>query len=372
MKVSENGTQFDRYGAFWIGGVELLRTTTAEPTADGIEWAVEKDVTLYMEYLRSEHTAYLSIPNNIDKTYTGIPLVSISLTFYSIESSDATEASSYTALPPPTFPTILPLSNNPGNWSALAVTSSANLSYFVTLPYDGVVGVEIEVMASAHGCEEFWYTNVDNNTVADHIGLCGGGVYRELQVYVDGKLAGSTYPFPVVYTGGINPLLWRPLTGIMSFDIPAYSFDLSPFVLGDGLQHKIMLTVKGVSPVDEGGVWYVDATLLLFRDVTAAPVSGGLTAHSDAYADVQVQSGYTPAGYAWITNGTHDYTNTGVIKLGNGRSMELSTSGRLKAVNSNLLSDRAATQSTSGFLWAEAAVVGVMERQAATTRTLSS
>lgn len=25
------GVQFDRYGAFWFGGVELLRTTTPEP-----------------------------------------------------------------------------------------------------------------------------------------------------------------------------------------------------------------------------------------------------------------------------------------------------------------------------------------------------
>ena len=35
------GVQFDRYGALWLGEVELLRTTTPEPSPDGIEWRIE-------------------------------------------------------------------------------------------------------------------------------------------------------------------------------------------------------------------------------------------------------------------------------------------------------------------------------------------
>jgi len=41
-------------------------------------------------------------------------------------------------------------------------------------------------------------------------------------VFVDGQLSAIAMPFPVIYTGGINPLLWRPLTGMMSFDIPSH------------------------------------------------------------------------------------------------------------------------------------------------------
>jgi len=41
------GVQFDRYGALWLGGFELLRLTTPEPSPDGISWHVEKDVTDY-------------------------------------------------------------------------------------------------------------------------------------------------------------------------------------------------------------------------------------------------------------------------------------------------------------------------------------
>ena len=52
-------------------------------------------------------------------------------------------------------------------------------------------------------------------------GACAGGTYREIQLYVDGQLAGALYPFPTIYTGGVCPLLWRPLTGIYSFNVRA-------------------------------------------------------------------------------------------------------------------------------------------------------
>ena len=39
------GRQFDRIFGVWLGGVELLRSCTAEPRASGIVWTVQKDVT---------------------------------------------------------------------------------------------------------------------------------------------------------------------------------------------------------------------------------------------------------------------------------------------------------------------------------------
>ena len=90
----------------------------------------------------------------------------------------------------------------------------------------------------------------------------GGGSYRQIEVYIDGLAAGILYPFPVVYTGGVNPLLWRPLTGIYSFNIPPYEFDLTPFagVLNDGKAHQLSIVVLGNS--DEGS-WFVDPVLRL-------------------------------------------------------------------------------------------------------------
>lgn len=307
-------------------------------------WRVEKDVTSYLNWLLTEQTAYLSIPNNIDSIYTGIPLVNISLTFYGSDASNP---------PAEGLPTILPVSSAPANWNALEVTDGSNLTYTVTVPHNDVVGATLELMASPHGCEEFWYTNIDNEEAASKYGLCGGGVYRELQVYVDGILAGATYPMIVVYTGGINPFLWRPLTGIMSFDIPAYSFDLTPFVLGDGKAHEITVTVLGGDA--EGGMWYLDAALKLYRDASSAPVTGGLLEHTDSGSNVTVASGPVEArgeGYGWNTTGHHSYRVRGQVIRATGTALqsalEVESSGRLEAWNTNLLSDRGEVETTNG------------------------
>lgn len=321
----------------------MLRTTTAEPTASGIVWKLEKDVTAYSQLFFSSHSASLSIPNNVDSTYTGIPLVTISLTFYATDTYNP---------PPVNLPTVFAISSNTGNWTALGVSAGSNLTYNITLPYNDVVGVTLELMASPHGCEEFWYTNIDNDEAASEYGLCGGGVYRELQVYVDGILAGATNPFPVMYTGGINPFLWRPLTGIMSFDIPAYSFDLTPFVLGNGQAHQITVQVLGGD--SEGGVWYLDTTLLLYRDASAAPVSGGMVSHSDNGSNVTSQSALTASGYYWNTSGTHTYSVQGqIVKASTTATpvtIDVEVSGALQAWNTNALTDHASVQTTNGAL----------------------
>ena len=41
MEATEIGLQFDRFGALWIGDIEILRTTTPEPTSTGIIWNIE-------------------------------------------------------------------------------------------------------------------------------------------------------------------------------------------------------------------------------------------------------------------------------------------------------------------------------------------
>jgi hypothetical protein len=46
------------------------------------------------------------------------------------------------------------------------------------------------------------------------------------------------------------PLLWRPVTGLMSFNLPAYRFDLRPFLglLNDGAAHTFAVGVAGSGP----------------------------------------------------------------------------------------------------------------------------
>lgn len=193
------------------------------------------------------------------------------------------------------------------------------------------------------------YTNVDDEEAATKLGLCGGGVYRELQVYVDGQLAGASYPFPVVYTGGINPFLWRPLTGIMSFDIPDYSFDLSPWDLSDGKPHTITVLVDGGD--DQGGVWYLDAALLLYRQPSYAPIRKSITSTADSRATEHVSSGLGERDYSWNTTGQHTYSIISAVTTGSGLQFELTISGKLSGVNNNTLTNRFATQLTAGRLF---------------------
>lgn len=123
---------------------------------------------------------------------------------------------------------VQPLTDAPSNsnpFDAMAVTVNQSSSYSVRLAVQDAHTLHAGVYASAHGCGEF----------------CGGGVHREIQLFIDGSFAESAIPFPVVYTGGMNPFLWRPLTGIMSFDIPPHRLDITPFlaVLAHGGEHII-------------------------------------------------------------------------------------------------------------------------------------
>src|SRR5687768_7569287 len=47
LEGAVKGRQYDRIGHFEVGGVTIFRTSSPEPSRDGIEWRVEKDVTSY-------------------------------------------------------------------------------------------------------------------------------------------------------------------------------------------------------------------------------------------------------------------------------------------------------------------------------------
>lgn len=82
MDGKVRGRQFDRLGYLHIGGVEVFRTSTPQPSPDGIQWSVEKDVTRYSDTLRTGHDVEMLIGNVVDDTYTGIIDVKVTLTFY--------------------------------------------------------------------------------------------------------------------------------------------------------------------------------------------------------------------------------------------------------------------------------------------------
>ena len=147
--------------------------------------------------------------------------------------------------------------------------------------------------ATPHGeCEEFWYASqpdelgggggaVDDNSGAAE---CGGGPYRQLELRIDGVVAGAQLPLPVVYTGGICPALWRPLAAPHALSVPPYTFDVTPFVglLNDGKPHAFTLSVA--SGGRHGSYWYIDATLVARSDGSGRAYGGRLLSHSEGPA----------------------------------------------------------------------------------------
>lgn len=123
----------------------------------------------------------------------------------------------------------------------------------------------LELYVSFHGNDEFWYSNPPNSYIKTN-GLStsrGNGAYREVYVTIDGEIVGTEIPFPVIFTGGINPLFWEPVVAIGAFNLPSYDIELTPYLgkILDGKEHKFGIGVtRGIS------YWLVNANLHLWLD----------------------------------------------------------------------------------------------------------
>ncbi|XP_037469809.1 peptide-N4-(N-acetyl-beta-glucosaminyl)asparagine amidase A-like [Triticum dicoccoides] len=287
------GDQYDRVAAVWLDGSELLRTTTAEPTPEGVSWTVRKEVTRYSALLRSPPDGVLSVmlENLVNDQYTGVYNVTISLEFHGtpayLSGVNSPSPDVGVADPSPATPTlpesyfqpadlILPISEatrDNGYWFRIQNKSDSR-SKLVTIPSSTYRAV-LEVFVSPHSNDEFWYSNPpdlyiqENNLTTQR----GNAAYREVVVSVDHHFAGSFVPFPVIYTGGINPLYWQPVSALGAFDLPTYDIELTPFLglLVDGKAHEF-----GISVVDGIAEWLVDANLHLWLDPSASAVQASL------------------------------------------------------------------------------------------------
>ncbi|XP_068644308.1 peptide-N4-(N-acetyl-beta-glucosaminyl)asparagine amidase A [Aristolochia californica] len=398
FNASCRGEQYDRIAAVWIDGVELLRTSTAEPTEGGIFWSVRKDVTRYASVLRrSDATLSVMLENIVNDVFTGVYHVNISAYYYGGDnesewlegfdqkkrvfevgveplgreyaSDDRGEElvrlrgksrSKFTWLKPACwlrklgftsrkkqgkdrkagfflddedavdrtesgellkksaakarklgllsdqsgleFPTVQAslfengrrkvrsgsqgpgmiavgrdfLLNKPAN-KIIPISSNGDDGFWFRIQKPSVVhskSVEIplntyrailEVYVSFHSNDEFWYSNPPNAYIQKNNLTTGrgNGSFRQVFATIDGIFAGSVVPFPVVFTGGINPLFWEPVVGIGAFNLPSYDLDLTPFlgILLDGNPHKI-----GLGVTDGIQYWLVDANLHLWVD----------------------------------------------------------------------------------------------------------
>ncbi|AZQ33089.1 peptide-N4-asparagine amidase A [Streptomyces cyaneochromogenes] len=306
MDGKVKGRQYDRLGYLHVGGVEIFRTSTPEPSPDGIEWSVEKDVTRYSDTLRHGHDVEMLIGNVVDDTYTGVIDVKVTLTFYADSASAVPAAPTAPAPEPTAAPAAIPdhvLTLQDGT-----LTTPRNSERIVA---------EVYATGSGGGCEEYWYLSAPDP--APYSCKAAGGPYREVQIKVDGRLAGISAPFPHVWTGGwSNPFLWYVVPGPRAFDVKPIEYDLTPFagLLNDGRPHRVEVSVVGV-PEGQSG-WSAPVNVLVWQDAKSAHVTGKLTAHR--VGDLANSSTYTPGSEHRVdTEGGHRLTVAGYVDTSHGR-----------------------------------------------------
>ncbi|CDO72908.1 hypothetical protein BN946_scf185002.g93 [Trametes cinnabarina] len=270
--VTSNGTQFDRLGIFTFQNVEIWRTSTPEPTrGDGIIWTYLKDVTRYIPLFAKPGTFILQLDNLLETGLDGQYATTLHATFF---------ASSERHPPAPKANAIIPVStlaNDTGNEASVPPVFSLN----VTVPRNAVQ-IYAELYASGNGNEEFWYFNTANEFVPSLPSgtTFGDGPFREVRMLVDGQVAGVAFPYAVIFTGGIVPTAWRPITSYGALDLPTYFIDLTPFVpvLTDGKPHNISIDV--VSAEDDHAInenWFVSGNLQVITDSSSRPTTGKIT-----------------------------------------------------------------------------------------------
>ncbi|KVI02158.1 peptide-N4-(N-acetyl-beta-glucosaminyl)asparagine amidase A [Cynara cardunculus var. scolymus] len=319
------GRQFDRIFGVWLGGVELLRSCTAEPRATGIVWTVKKDITRYHSLLMNKQTLAVYLGNIVDDTYTGVYHVNVTVHFYPAEKKMKMPVNS-DHLHNQWADLIIPISRSlpldDGLWFEIENSTDVKSKKFV-IPQNAYRAL-LEVYVSFHENDEFWPTNVPNEYISANnlTGFPGNGPFREVGVSLDGNVVGAIWPFTVVYTGGVNPLLWRPITGIGSFDLPSYDIEITPFLgsILDGESHDFAFRVRNAL-----NVWYIDANLHVWLDGKSEKTNGKFLMQKISPLHVSLESNFTGLNGTFVTKVNRSIKSSGWVQSSFGKIVTEST-----------------------------------------------
>ncbi len=265
------GRQFDRTANVWIGGTNVYFGTTAEPSRNvSPSWHVERDLTDYAVLLTTPQPGEADLGNLVNDTFTGIITGSASIQFYPLARHEAA---------PRTADVVLPLADRPTGGTATLPDANSLLARTFDLPTN-VERAVLDVYAQSQAGDEFWYTCVPDELSAE-LESCGGTAFRETEVTIDGEPAGVAPVYPWIFTGGIDPLLWRPIVGVQALEFVPYRVDLTPFaaLLSDGRPHEIAVGVFNARDH-----FSVTASLLLYLDRGSEQVGGDVVLNTLADA----------------------------------------------------------------------------------------
>ena len=258
------GRQFDRTAEIWIGGTNVYFGTTAEPSHDVQRmWHVENNLTDYSPLFTIPQAGRVDLGNLVNGTYTSHLHGTAVIQFYPV---------AHGKQPPPSANVVLPMSGGPTGGTVTLNMPSDQLAATFSLPTN-VERAYLDVFAQSQSGDEFWYTCAPSD-VAGELENCGSTGFREGEVSIDGQPAGVAPIYPWIYTGGIDPYLWRPIPGVHTLNFEPYRVDLTPFagVLSNGQPHTVALNVYNAD-----GYFSATASLLLYLDAGSGQVTGAVT-----------------------------------------------------------------------------------------------
>ncbi|KAK8117160.1 asparagine amidase a [Apiospora kogelbergensis] len=267
------GRQFDRTGVMYLGDTEVWRTSTAEPNPSGIRWVWLKDMTPFLSLWKKPQTIIFDLENIVDATYTGLLNTTLTATFFKANGSGG--SGGY-----PPADQIIPITQRlgsqgkPSQFTTPESNATATVSDFPRNANRAVFSVDVK----GQGAEEFWWSNLPQSAThtfdRTYDTYPGYSPWREVQVAIDGQLAGVVWPYPVIYTGGVVPQLHRPIVGIDSFDLREHEIDSHTF------------DIRLVGLVDDGSAaaalssttestWYVTGKVFVWLDEDAQSITTG-------------------------------------------------------------------------------------------------
>ncbi|KAK6154275.1 hypothetical protein DH2020_008523 [Rehmannia glutinosa] len=259
--ATSKGRQFDRIFGVWVGGVEILRSCTAEPRRNGIVWTVKKDITRYYSLLMKKQSLAVYMGNVVDSKYTGVYHVNLTFHFYppeenyshnEVNSGDGFGSRADLILP---ISRNLPL--NDGLWFEIENSTDVVKKEF-KIPQNAYRAV-LEVYVSFHEYDEFWYGNYPNEYISvNNVSYPGNGPFREVIVKLDDFV-----------TNALN-------------------------------------------------VWYIDANLHLWLDEKCERTKGKLLKHKSAPLSMSTVSNFTGFDGLSTTNVSRSIVSSGWVKSSHG------------------------------------------------------
>jgi hypothetical protein len=269
------GRQFDRTGEIWLGGAVIYFGTTQEPSATvAPSWHIERDLTDYSALFATAAGGHTDLGNFVGVsggvTYDGIIYGSATLYFYPVVPDDGDTSLA------PRPDAVLPVTTSSSGGTATLVRPADQLSVtFTTLPTN-IERAYLDVYAQGQYLDEFWFFDLPDD-IAPLFFDTGSTAFKETLVTIDGAPAGIAPIYPWIFTGGADPILWRPIPGVQTLAFEPYRVDLTPFVgvLDDGNPHTLALSVYNAA-----NYFSAAANLLLYQDHGSSTVTGAVTANT--------------------------------------------------------------------------------------------